>query len=66
MAAERLVRPLPRAIRSVMQLGHGQASGVLAGGTLSGTAVWQAFAVLVPLCLLVLAWATRVFRTAVA
>ena len=43
-----------------------QASRVLAGGTLSGTAVWQAFAVLVPLCLLVLAWATRVFRTAVA
>ena len=43
-----------------------QASRVLAAGTLSGTAVWQAFAVLVPLCLLVLAWATRVFRTAVA
>ena len=29
-------------------------------------AVWQAFAVLVPLCVLVLAWATRVFRQAVA
>jgi ABC-2 type transport system permease protein len=43
-----------------------QASRVLASGTLSGTAVWQAFAVLAPLCLLVLAWATRVFRTAVA
>ena len=43
-----------------------QASRVLAAGTLSGSAVWQAFAVLVPLCLLVLAWATRVFRTAVA
>jgi ABC-2 type transport system permease protein len=43
-----------------------QASRVLAAGTLSGTAVWQAFAVLAPLCLLVLAWATRVFRTAVA
>jgi ABC-2 type transport system permease protein len=43
-----------------------QASRVLAAGTLSGTAVWQAFAVLVPLCLLVLAWATRVFRTAVS
>ena len=27
-----------------------QASRVLAGGTLTGTAVWQAFAVLVPLC----------------
>jgi ABC-2 type transport system permease protein len=43
-----------------------QASRALADGTLSGTAVWQAFAVLVPLCLLVLAWATRVFRTAVS
>ena len=43
-----------------------QASRVLAAGTLSGSAVWQAFAVLVPLCLLVLAWATRVFRTAVS
>jgi ABC-2 type transport system permease protein len=43
-----------------------QASRVLAGGTLSGAAVWQAFAVLVPLCALVLAWATRVFRKAVA
>jgi ABC-2 type transport system permease protein len=43
-----------------------QASRVLAAGTLSGPAVWQAFAVLAPLCLLVLAWATRVFRTAVA
>jgi ABC-2 type transport system permease protein len=43
-----------------------QASRVLAAGTLSGTAVWQAFAVLAPLCLVVLAWATRVFRTAVA
>jgi ABC-2 type transport system permease protein len=43
-----------------------QASRVLAGGTLTGSAVWQAFAVLVPLCALVLAWATRVFRKAVA
>jgi len=43
-----------------------QASRVLAGGTLGGTAVWQAFAVLVPLCALVLAWATSVFRRAVA
>jgi ABC-2 type transport system permease protein len=43
-----------------------QASRVLAGGTLTGAAVWQAFAVLVPLCALVLAWATRVFRKAVA
>jgi ABC-2 type transport system permease protein len=43
-----------------------QASRVLAGGTLSGTAVWQATAVLVPLCALVLAWATAVCRTAVS
>jgi len=43
-----------------------QASRVLAGGTLSGTAVWQAFAVLVPLCALVLTWATGVLRTAVS
>jgi ABC-2 type transport system permease protein len=43
-----------------------EASRVLAGGTLSGTAVGQAFAVLVPLCALVLAWATRVLRTAVS
>jgi ABC-2 type transport system permease protein len=43
-----------------------QASRVLAGGTLGAAAVWQAFAVLVPLCALVLAWATSVFRRAVA
>jgi ABC-2 type transport system permease protein len=43
-----------------------QASRVLAGGTLTGTAVWQAFAVLVPLCVVVLAWATSVFRRSVA
>jgi ABC-2 type transport system permease protein len=43
-----------------------QASRVLAGGTLTGSAVWQAFAVLVPLCALILAWATSVFRRAVA
>jgi ABC-2 type transport system permease protein len=43
-----------------------QASRVLAGGTLTGSAVWQAFAVLVPLCVLVLAWATSVFRRAVS
>jgi ABC-2 type transport system permease protein len=43
-----------------------QASRVLAGGTLTGAAVWQAFAVLVPLCVAVLAWATRVFRQAVS
>jgi len=42
------------------------ASRVLAAGQFSGHEVWQAFAVLVPLCALVLAWATRVFRRAVA
>jgi ABC-2 type transport system permease protein len=43
-----------------------QASRVLAGGTLASAAVWQAFAVLVPLCAVMLAWATSVFRRAVA
>jgi ABC-2 type transport system permease protein len=43
-----------------------QASRVLASGTLTAVAVWQAFAVLVPLCALVLTWATRVFRQAVS
>jgi ABC-2 type transport system permease protein len=35
-------------------------------GTFSGGATWQAFAVLVPLAALTLAWATRVYRRAVA
>jgi hypothetical protein len=39
---------------------------VLTAGTLTGPAVWQAFAVLMPLCAVVVAWATGVFRTAVA
>jgi ABC-2 type transport system permease protein len=39
---------------------------VLAAGTLGAPAVWQAFAVLVPLCAVVLGWATSVVRTAVA
>jgi ABC-2 type transport system permease protein len=43
-----------------------QASRSLAAGSFSNSAVWQAFAVLVPLCGLVLLWATRVFRKAVA
>jgi ABC-2 type transport system permease protein len=43
-----------------------QASRVLAGGTLATAAVWQAFAVLVPLCALVLVWATSVVRRAIA
>lgn len=42
------------------------ASRVLAAGHFSGAATWQAFAVLVPLCAVVLAWATSVFRKAVA
>jgi ABC-2 type transport system permease protein len=42
------------------------ASRALAVGHLGDTAVWQAFAVLVPLCALVLVWATRVFRRAVS
>jgi ABC-2 type transport system permease protein len=42
------------------------AARLLANGHLSEHEVWQAFAVLVPLCALVLAWATRVFRRAVA
>jgi len=42
------------------------AARVLASRSLAGEHVWQAFAVLVPLCALVLAWATRVFRDAVA
>jgi ABC-2 type transport system permease protein len=42
------------------------ASRALAVGHLGSAAVWQAFAVLVPLCGLVLVWATRVFRHAVS
>ncbi|HEY5244313.1 MAG TPA: ABC transporter permease [Acidimicrobiales bacterium] len=42
------------------------ASRVLAVGDFGNDAVWQAFAVLVPLCVVVLLWATRVFRRAVA
>jgi ABC-2 type transport system permease protein len=42
------------------------ASRALAVGRLGDPAVWQAFCVLVPLCVLVLAWATRVFRRAVS
>lgn len=43
-----------------------QASRALAVGSFGDSAVWQAFAVLAPLCVLVLIWATRVFRKAVA
>jgi ABC-2 type transport system permease protein len=42
------------------------ASRTLALDTFSGNALWQAFAVLTPLCALSLAWATRVYRRAVA
>ena len=42
------------------------ASRTLALDTLSGGALWQAFAVLTPLCAASLAWATRVYRRAVA
>jgi len=38
----------------------------LSAGAFGNAAVWQAFAVLVPLCIVVLTWATGVFRRAVA
>jgi ABC-2 type transport system permease protein len=43
-----------------------EASRVLANGTIADAKVAQAFAVLVPLCALSVAWATNVFRRAVA
>jgi ABC-2 type transport system permease protein len=43
-----------------------QASRALANGVIGTSAVWQAFAVLVPLALVVLTWATGVFRRAVS
>jgi len=42
------------------------AARVLAAGEFGGPQVWQAFAVLVPLCALVVVWATHVVRRAVA
>ena len=42
------------------------ASRVLASGHFADPHVWQAFAVLVPLCALAVMWATRVFRRAVS
>ncbi len=42
------------------------ASRRLALDTFSGSALWQAFAVLTPLCVVSLAWATRVYLRAVA
>jgi ABC-type polysaccharide/polyol phosphate export permease len=38
----------------------------LGAGIYSSSHVWQAFAVLVPLCGLVLCWATSVFKKAVS
>ena len=38
----------------------------LSAGAYANPAVWQAFAVLIPLCLVVVTWATGVFRRAVA
>ena len=42
------------------------AARTLAAGSFGGTHVWQAFAVLVPLTLIVVTWATHVVRRAVA
>ena len=42
------------------------AARTLAAGNFSNSALWQAFAVLVPLCVLAMAWATRVYRRAVS
>jgi ABC-2 type transport system permease protein len=38
----------------------------VSAGSFANAAVWQAFAVLVPLCVVVVAWATSVFRQAVS
>jgi ABC-2 type transport system permease protein len=43
-----------------------EGSRALAAGNFSSDHVWQAFAVIVPLCALVLTWATSVFRNAVS
>jgi ABC-2 type transport system permease protein len=43
-----------------------EGSRALSAGKLSSSHVWQAFAVIVPLCAVVLTWATHVFRKAVA
>jgi ABC-2 type transport system permease protein len=43
-----------------------EGSRALTAGALSSDHVWQAFAVTIPLCGLVLTWATSVFRKAVA
>ncbi|MBO0692473.1 MAG: ABC transporter permease [Acidimicrobiaceae bacterium] len=43
-----------------------EAARALSAGNLATTATWQAFAVLTPLTILTVAWATNVFRRAVA
>jgi ABC-2 type transport system permease protein len=43
-----------------------EAARALAVGGIGNSAVWQGFAVLVPLAVVVVAWATRVFRQAVS
>jgi ABC-2 type transport system permease protein len=43
-----------------------EASRALASGSVGDGSVWHAFAVLVPLCALVVVWATNVFRRAVS
>jgi ABC-2 type transport system permease protein len=43
-----------------------EAARALAVGAYGSSAVWHAFAVLVPLCAVVVTWATRVFRQAVS
>ena len=43
-----------------------EAARSLGAGTLSGEHVWLGFAVTVPLCAMVLSWATNVFRKAVS
>jgi hypothetical protein len=42
------------------------ASRELATGHLGASQIWQAFAVLVPLCALTVAWTTNIVREAVA
>lgn len=43
-----------------------EASRVLATGVVNSSKVWLAFVIMIPLCALVLFWATRVYRKAVA
>jgi ABC-2 type transport system permease protein len=43
-----------------------EASRVLAGGTINSVETLTAFAVMIPLTVITLTWATRVYRKAVA